>query len=154
MNRIGWILLGLAAGLVIGLYLWARPQPQPQAQPQASAAAPATAVPPATGAAPAAATTAVPAAGPAAPPGEFSFDIAQGKVRGPLAMAVRQGEQVSIRVRSDVADELHVHGYELTAPLPAGEDVALTFIAAKAGRFEVELHHSHRELGALEVQPQ
>ena len=138
MNRIGWVVLGLAAGLVIGLYLWARPQPPAPA----SAAAPA---------APAAAPAASPTA---APPGEFSFDIAQGQVRGPLSMSVRQGEQVSIRVRSDVADELHLHGYELTAPLPAGEDVALTFIAAKAGRFEVELHHSHRELGALEVQPQ
>lgn len=138
MNRIGWVVLGLAAGLVIGLYLWARPQP-PAATPT-SAAAPATT-------APAAAPT-------APPPGEFSFEIAQGQVRGPLSMTARQGEQVSIRVRSDVADELHLHGYELTAPLPAGEDVALTFIAAKAGRFEVELHHSHRELGALEVQPQ
>lgn len=144
MNRIGWILLGLAAGLVIGLYLWARPQPR------VPAPAPATAAPPATAAAP---TTAASPTAPAAPPGEFSFDIAQGTVRGPLSMAVRQGEQVSIRVRSDVADELHVHGYGLTAPLPAGEDVALTFIAARAGRFEVELHHSHRELGALEVQP-
>lgn len=140
MNRIGWVVLGLAAGLVIGLYLWARPQPPAPAP--ASAAAPA---------APAAAPAASPTA---APPGEFSFDIAQGQVRGPLSMSVRQGEQVSIRVRSDVNDELHLHGYELTAPLPAGEDVALTFIAAKAGRFEVELHHSHRELGALEVQPQ
>jgi hypothetical protein len=140
MNRIGWVVVGLAAGLVIGLYLWARPQPPAPAP--ASVAAPA---------APAAAPAASPTA---APPGEFSFDIAQGQVRGPLSMSVRQGEQVSIRVRSDVNDELHLHGYELTAPLPAGEDVALTFIAAKAGRFEVELHHSHRELGALEVQPQ
>ena len=140
MNRIGWVVAGLAAGLVIGLYLWARPQPPAPAP--ASAAAPA---------APAAAPAASPTA---APPGEFSFDITQGQVRGPLSMTVRQGEQVSIRVRTDVTDELHLHGYELTAPLPAGEDVALTFIAAKAGRFEVELHHSHRELGALEVQPQ
>ena len=137
MNRIGWILLGLVAGLVIGLYLWARPQPPAVAMPAA---------PPAAATAPTAAPTAT-------PPGEFSFDIAQGAVRGPLSMAVRQGEQVSIRVRSDVADELHLHGYELSAPLPAGEEVALTFIAGKAGRFEVELHHSHRELGALEVQP-
>ena len=142
MNRLGWIVLGLAAGLVIGLYLWARPQP-PAATPS-GAAAPA-----------AAPATTTPAPAPTAPPpGEFSFEIAQGQIRGPLSMTARQGEQVSIRVRSDVADELHLHGYELTAPLPAGEDVALTFIAARAGRFEVELHHSHRELGALEVQPQ
>ncbi|MGH8482369.1 MAG: hypothetical protein ACRES8_07905, partial [Nevskiaceae bacterium] len=76
-----------------------------------------------------------------------------GKVHGPPGLTAREGQQITLRVRSDVADELHVHGYELTAPLPAGEPVALTFIAARAGRFEVELHHSHRELGVLEVQP-
>jgi hypothetical protein len=136
MTRAGWILLALAGLVLTGLYLWARPPPQPLPAPPAIAATP---------------TAAAPAA--AAPPGEFAFDIAAGKITGPMALTVRQGEQVTLRVQSDVADELHVHGYDLAAPLPAGEPVALTFIAAKAGRFEVELHHSHRELGALEVQP-
>jgi hypothetical protein len=128
--------LGFVTAGVIALYLWLRPPP--------AAAPPAPAAP-----APAAAAPAAPV-----PPGEFLFEIGAGKVRGPLAMVVRQGEQVSLRVRSDVADELHVHGYDLSAPLPPDEQVALTFIAARAGRFIVELHGSHRELGALEVQPQ
>jgi heme/copper-type cytochrome/quinol oxidase subunit 2 len=132
MNKTALVLVGLAAIAVAALYLWARPQPQPAPAPAATASA---------------AVAREPAAR------EFDFEITQGRVAGPPRLAVTEGERVTLRVRSDVADELHVHGYDLSAPLPAGEVVALAFIAAKAGRFEVELHASHRGIGALEVQP-
>lgn len=130
MNRIALALLALAVVALAALYGWVRPQPQ--LEPAAAAPAP------------------VPAA---APVREFDFEIAQGRVTGPPLLSVIQGERVTLRVRSDAADELHVHGYDLGAPLPAGETVALSFVAGTAGRFEVELHKSHREIGALEVQP-
>ena len=140
MNRTGWILLAVAALALAGLYLWARPEPQPMpAPPSIGSVAPGPNPVPQVSAAPAT--------------GDFAFEIAAGQVRGPLALVAREGQQVTLRVRSDVADELHVHGYDLTAPLPAGEEVALNFIAARAGRFAIELHHSHREIGALEVRP-
>lgn len=129
MNKTGLALVGVAAVALAALY-W-------RARPQAPASAPA--------------ATVAPSAAPAAR--EFDFEIAQGRVAGPPLLAVTQGERVTLRVRSDVADELHVHGYDLSAPLPAGEVVALAFVAATAGRFEVELHRAHREIGALEVQP-
>jgi len=124
-----------AVGVVAlaGLYLLARPQ-APVASAPMAAAAPSVAPPLVTAR-------------------EYSFEVVQGKVRGPAQMPANLGERVTLRVRSDVADELHVHGYELSAPLPAGEPVALTFVAARSGRFEVELHGAHRQLGALEVQP-
>jgi len=133
MKQAGWVLLVLAGATLAALYLWARPQPQPV-------------------------VVAAPASTPAAPRvmvavREFEFTVAQGKVRGPPDLTANQGQRVTVRVRSDVADELHIHGYELSAPLPAGEPVALTFIAARSGRFEIELHDSHLQLGALEVQP-
>lgn len=134
MNKTAVVLSGLAVAALAALYGWARPQPQPEPAPPAGASVAAT-VPPA----------------PAVR--EFDFEIAQGRVTGPPLLAVTQGERVTLRVRSDVADELHVHGYDLSAPLPAGEPVALSFVAGTAGRFEVELHKSHREIGALEVQP-
>jgi hypothetical protein len=141
MTRTGWILLAAAVLALAGLYLWARPAPQPMpAPPSVGSIAP-------TGPNP------VPVIAATAATGDFAFEIAGGKVRGPMALVAREGQQVTLRVRSDVADELHVHGYDLTAPLPAGEEVALNFIAARAGRFAIELHHSHREIGALEVQP-
>lgn len=130
MNKTALVLLVLVAAALAALYGWARPQPQPEP-------------------APAAAATVTPA--PAVR--EFDFEITQGRVTGPPLLAVTQGERVTLRVRSDVADELHVHGYDLSAPLPAGEPVALSFVAGTAGRFEVELHKAHREIGALEVQP-
>lgn len=135
MNRAGWIACAIAVPALALLYLWARPPQPPEPAPPVAAAAPQA------------------VAAPAYMPVEFPFEIEAGVVRGPLALVAQQGQQVTLRVRSDVADELHVHGYDLSAPLPAGEAVALTFIAARAGRFEVELHRAHRELGALEVHP-
>jgi hypothetical protein len=140
MSRTGWILLAVAVLALAGLYLWARPEPQPMPAPPSIGAV----VPD---------PNPVPGAAAAPATGDFAFEIAAGKVRGPMALVAREGQQVTLRVRSDVADELHVHGYDLTAPLPAGEEVALNFIAARAGRFAIELHHSHREIGALEVRP-
>lgn len=132
MNKVALVWLALAAVALAALYGWVRPQPQPATVPVAS----------------------VPAPVPAAPPArEFDFEIAQGSVTGPPLLSAIQGERVTLRVRSDVADELHVHGYDLSAPLPAGETVALSFVAGTAGRFEVELHRAHRGIGALEVHP-
>jgi hypothetical protein len=138
VNKSVWFLLVVAVSVLAALYLWVQPAP-----PRGAAA---------TGPVIAGAGATV-AAAPAAAAAEFEFDIAQGKVRGPPALQATAGQRVTLRVRSDIADELHVHGYDLSAPVPANEPVALTFIAAHAGRFEIELHHANLELGALEVQP-
>ena len=133
-----WLLLAVGVVALTGLYLLARPQAPGVPAPAAPATAPAAAH----------SESPLPVTARA-----FEFDVAQGKITGPPQLQVNQNERVLLRVRSDVADELHVHGYELSAPLPAGELVTLTFIAARSGRFEVELHGAHRPLGALEVQP-
>jgi hypothetical protein len=75
--------------------------------------------------------------------GEISGDT--GRVEMPL------GTDVQLTVTSDTADELHVHGFELTAALPAGETVQLRFVADRAGVFEVELHDARRVLTRLQV---
>jgi len=138
MKATNWLLLAVAVVALTGMYLMARP-PAPAGPPAPVAQAPVAAAP----AAPAEPVTAR----------EFEFEVAQGKVTGPPQLQVNQNERVILRVRSDVADELHVHGYDLSAPLPAGEQVSLTFVAGRSGRYEVELHGAHRDLGALEVQP-
>jgi hypothetical protein len=68
-------------------------------------------------------------------------------------MRVREGELVSLTVRSDAADEVHLHGYELSAELKPGSSATLAFSADKSGRFEIELHRSGLHLGTLEVAP-
>lgn len=58
---------------------------------------------------------------------------------------VTAGEQVNITVISDVADEIHLHGYDLSAPVGPEAPGTLTFQATIPGVFEVELE----QLGTL-----
>jgi cytoskeletal protein RodZ len=61
------------------------------------------------------------------------------------------GEQVTVRVNSDVADEVHVHGYDLLADVGPGMLANITFTADIPGVFEVELEGAHQLLVELEV---
>jgi pyruvate/2-oxoglutarate dehydrogenase complex dihydrolipoamide acyltransferase (E2) component len=64
---------------------------------------------------------------------------------------VSVGEQVVLRVSSDVAEEVHVHGYDLEGAIPAGGSVDIPLTASIPGVFEVELHDSGRVLFQLRV---
>lgn len=61
---------------------------------------------------------------------------------------------VRITITADEDEEFHVHGYDESVQLTAGEPAELTFMAGASGRFPIELEESKTELGALEVQPQ
>ena len=61
------------------------------------------------------------------------------------------GQPVTVRVTSDVADEVHVHGYDKTVPVAAGRTAEVTFVANIPGVFEVEFEKSHKVLFSLEV---
>ena len=60
-------------------------------------------------------------------------------------------QPVTIRVTSDAADEVHVHGYDKRVEVAAGRTAELTFVANIPGVFEVELERSHKLLFTLEV---
>lgn len=64
---------------------------------------------------------------------------------------VSLGEPVTLAVTSDVADEVHMHGYDVHADLVAGQEGALTFTADIPGRFEAELEGTGTLLVELEV---
>ena len=66
---------------------------------------------------------------------------------------VRLNERVALRVTSDVADEVHVHGYDVSVEVTPGETAELAFDASIPGVFEVELEERHREIMKLEVRP-
>ncbi|MFC5008652.1 hypothetical protein ACFPIJ_63915 [Dactylosporangium cerinum] len=125
------------------------------------AAAPTTGAP-ATSAAPVASPGASvsPTAGPtSAPPSPVpAFDkevvvtVAKRKVTPPTGrVEVAKGSLVRITVTSDVADELHVHGYDKTLALPAGTPASIDLRVDKTGLFEVETHSSHLVLFQLVV---
>lgn len=99
--------------------------------------------------------------GPAAAPAalrSFTVEIAGGRLKGgDETLAVRQGEQVELRVSSDQPVVLHLHGYELEARVVPPAPALLAFRADLAGRFPVHEHRegagNHRALLFIEVHP-
>jgi FtsP/CotA-like multicopper oxidase with cupredoxin domain len=144
------LLVGCA---VIVAALWFFFKPEGPAQP----AAPAAAGSPAAGAAVVAGAAAdvLPAAPIASPAAQvFDLTVKGGRLAsGPALIQVHEGDQVAINVRSDGSDELHLHGYDLERQLRPGQIASLRFTADRSGRFGLELHKAHTELGALEVYP-
>jgi hypothetical protein len=65
-----------------------------------------------------------------------------------------QGSTVRFRVRSQAAEEIHVHGYDITKAIPAGnKPVTVSFPAEITGIFEIELHGTGELIGQLRVDP-
>lgn len=66
-------------------------------------------------------------------------------------VSVPSGDQVVITVTSDEPDELHVHGYDVSAPVTPGVPAEVAFDADITGVFEVELEGSGLVLVELAV---
>ena len=66
-------------------------------------------------------------------------------------VAVDLGDRVVLRVTSDVADRIHVHGYDVYGEAMPGMAMDVTFVADIPGVFEVELEESSRQILTLEV---
>ena len=64
---------------------------------------------------------------------------------------VTLGEKIVIRVRSDVAEQVHVHGYNLEQPVLAGGTVEIALTATISGGWDVEMHESGKTLFQLRV---
>ena len=64
---------------------------------------------------------------------------------------VTLGDNAIIYVKSDVADEVHFHGYDLSQDVEAGGTVQIPFHATIPGRFEIELENSGVQLAELTV---
>lgn len=82
----------------------------------------------------------------------INLTIAGGKVSGGVSRhGVTLGDEVILRVTSDVDEELHVHGYDHKVELLAGTPAELSFTADIPGVFEVELEQSGRKVAELQV---
>ncbi|SCG53744.1 hypothetical protein [Micromonospora zamorensis] len=117
-------------------------------------AAPTSAAPPSATTAPTPTASATPSAAASTPAvdREITVTIAKRRVDPPTGrITVGKGELVRITVTSDVSDELHVHGYDLGARLPAGTPGLVEFRADKTGLFEVETHETELVLFQLVV---
>ena len=58
---------------------------------------------------------------------------------GIVRETVEKNDRVVLIVRSDVADEIHLHGYDISRDVTPGTPARLPFKATIPGRFEVEL---------------
>jgi len=142
----------VAVVMVVGLWIFFKPQ-RPELPAQGGAKVAGVAAPPAMGV-PAAAPGQA-AQGPSVRDDVFELTIKGGRLSsGPEVFQVHQGERVTLNIRSDSRDELHLHGYDLHAQIGPEQPASLQFTADRTGRFGLELHKAHAELGALEVYPQ
>jgi hypothetical protein len=74
-------------------------------------------------------------------------------VGGEAKVSVEKGDTIRLAVRSDVADEVHVHGYDHSREVAPGRPVRMQFKANLEGVFEVELEHRAVPIAQLEVTP-
>jgi hypothetical protein len=74
-------------------------------------------------------------------------------VGGVEDLTYNAGERVRFEVRSDVSDEIHVHGYDLMKDVEAGGSVEFDFPATIEGVFEAELEGRGEEIAQLTVNP-
>ncbi len=83
-----------------------------------------------------------------------TIDFENGEaVGGVQKIEVNAGEEVRFLVHSDVAEEVHVHGYDLMKDVPAGGTVEFDFPAEIEGIFEAEMEGVGVQILELQVNP-
>jgi len=82
----------------------------------------------------------------------IQVSYAGGTITGGGRVPVKEGTSVTLEVTSDVADEVHVHGYDLMQDVTPDAPATITFDATIPGVFEVELEELGRQLLTLQVQ--
>jgi hypothetical protein len=82
----------------------------------------------------------------------LALTVAKGKVTGDTGrVKVPLGSRVRITVTSDVADEIHVHLYDLKQEISANQPGSIEFTADKPGVIEVELERAKLPLTRLAI---
>ena len=76
----------------------------------------------------------------------FEINIRNGQVvSGPPLLQAHEGDEITLKIVSDLSDEVHLHGYDLHADLVPGETATLAFTATRTGRFGMEMHRSQEK---------
>ena len=152
-------LIAASLGLLISLFFALRPDDDDDGQAAQTTTVQTTTAQTTTEAPPATTTPATTESPPAttAPPTDtvrINYVIVGGQPQGGIARdSVARGRTVVITVTSDVAEEVHVHGYDLSADVAPGAPATIRFVADAPGRFEIELENSAVQIAELEVRP-
>jgi len=90
---------------------------------------------------------------PADQPQRVTVRYENGEVVGGLVRAdIEEGAEVVLVVHADVEDEVHLHGYDLTAEVAPGQRGRIAFTADEVGEFEVELENLGVPIAELTVE--
>jgi hypothetical protein len=88
------------------------------------------------------------------PPATVRIVVQGGEpVGGVRNVTVSKGRQVVLVVNSDVADEVHLHGYNIKRDVAPGAPARLPFRATINGTVEVELEQRGLPLARITTQP-
>jgi heme/copper-type cytochrome/quinol oxidase subunit 2 len=88
------------------------------------------------------------------PPANVRVTIRDGlPVGGVRRVTVARGRRVVLLVTSDVADHVHLHGYDVMRDVGPGAPARLQFRATIPGRFEVELEDAGLQIADVTVRP-
>ena len=89
-----------------------------------------------------------------APPPVPQIVVTGGKPAGGIkTITVSKGDPVQFVVKSDVSDEIHVHGYDFMKDVKAGGKISFSFPAKIDGEFDVELESRGEQIAKLVVNP-
>jgi hypothetical protein len=90
---------------------------------------------------------------PIPPPLVVSVSFKDEPAFAPQLYRAEQGQEVVLKISSDITDRVHLHGYDLYSDAGVGKESVISFTAARTGRFDFELEGSQKKLGVIEVYP-
>lgn len=70
----------------------------------------------------------------------FTLVVGSAAPAEPAILAARKGDTVAITLRSEIAAEIHLHGYDLEARLAPGALATWRFTARATGRYPINVH--------------
>lgn len=98
--------------------------------------------------------TTAPPPRPAPMPARVELVVKGGRpVGGVRSVTVAEGRRVVVVVMSDVAEEVHLHGYNVARDVGPSEPARIAFRATIVGTVEVELEHSGVPLARITTKP-
>jgi hypothetical protein len=74
-------------------------------------------------------------------------------VGGVQTLTYKKGGTIDFTVKSDTADEIHFHGYDIGKDVDAGGSVQFKVPATIDGEFEVELEQHKQQIANVKVEP-
>lgn len=88
------------------------------------------------------------------PPARVPITIRDGvPVGGPGRVTVAKGRRVVLVVTSDVADHVHLHGYDIMRDVAPGQPAQISFRATIVGTVEAELEDRGVQIATITTKP-